>query len=168
VKPSELAFGAVVVPLLIGLAAFFGWRQVQLLRSLPGQSDLGLEDRIYLRRQAWRRLACSVLMLTLAGLLVGSFFLEGPLQQITQERAAQTAQNPNAPVEPEHRAFIQHFTAFWLASLLVLLVLLVLVIVDVRAIARFGQRHHRELRAELQNTLAQEVARLRQQRNGQG
>jgi hypothetical protein len=166
-NPSELAFGAVVVVVLVGLAVFFGWQQLRTLRSLPGQPDLDLEDRIYLRRQVARRLVCSVLMLILAGLLTGSYFLEGPLQQVQQERAEEIARGQDPPVQPGHKTFLQQLTAYWITILLVLMVLLFLVAADVWAIARFGQRHRRQLRADLQETLAREVAKLRQRHNGQ-
>jgi hypothetical protein len=167
VDPSDLAFRAIVVPVLVLLAVYFGWQQVRALRGLAGQPDLDLEDRLYIRRQAARRLVCSALMVILAGLLIGSFFLEAPLQQVEQERAAQNLQGENVPIEPGHWAFLQNFTAYWSIILLVLMIMLFLVAVDLWAIARFGERHRRQLRADLQETLAREVAKLRQQHNGQ-
>jgi hypothetical protein len=167
VEASELAFGAILVPVLVGLACYFGWRQVRTLRELSRQPELSREDRLYVRGQAVRRLACSALMLSLAGLLVGSYFLEAPLQHVREERAEQTAKGTAEEVQPEHRAFLQHFAAYWIMILLVLMILVLLVAVDVWAIARFGQRQHRQLRADLQATLASEVARLRQRYNGQ-
>jgi hypothetical protein len=166
VNPSELAFGAVVVLVLLFLAGFFAWRQIRALRSLRTQPELSREDRRYVRSQAWRRLLCSALMLILAGLLVGSFFLEDPLQRVSAQRAAQTAQGGPAEVQPAHKVFLQQFTTYWIVVLLVLLLMLLLVAVDVWAIARFGARHHRQLRADLQATLASEVARLRRRQNG--
>ena len=62
-----------LVAVLLGLAAYFAWRQVHALRSLPGIPNLSDEDRRYVRGQAWRRLACSVLMAVLAVLLSASF-----------------------------------------------------------------------------------------------
>jgi hypothetical protein len=168
VNPSELAFGAALVPVLIGLACYFGWRQVRTLRSLRAQPELSREDQLYLRGQARRRLACSVLMLALAGMLVGYYFLDATYREVRQERAAETArEGEDAAVQPEHKAFLQQFAAYWILFLLLLMTMLVLVAVDVWAIAKFGQRHHRQLRAELQATLAHEVARLRHRHNGQ-
>ena len=165
--PAELAyFGAVVVPVLVGIAVFFGWRQLSLLRSLRTRTDLGPEDRAYLHAQGWRRLVCSALLLVLAALLAGSFLLEGRREQVHEERVAQTAHDRSAPIQPEHRAFLQAFTAYWIVMLLVLMVLLALAFADVRAIARFGERHRRQLREDLQATLASEIARLRKQGNG--
>jgi hypothetical protein len=162
-----LAFGAVLVAVLVGVAVYFGRRQLRALRALRSASDLGPEDRIYIRSQAYRRLVCSVLLLVLAGLWTGYFFLEGPLRQVERERVEQTAQDPSAPVQPEHKDFLRHYTAYSIAVLLVLMLLLLLAAADVWAIARFGQRHHRQLRADLQATLADDLARLRKQGNGQ-
>jgi hypothetical protein len=164
VNPSELAFGAVVVAVLVLLACFFAWRQVRVLRGLPAQAELSSEDRKYLRGQAWRRLFSSLLMLILAGLLAGSVLFEGPREQIHQERVAQ---GPSEAVRAEHQEFARWFTTYWIVILLVLMALLLVVAVDIWAIARFGARQHRQLRAELQATLASEVQRLRRGSNGQ-
>jgi cytochrome c-type biogenesis protein CcmH/NrfG len=161
-----LAFGAFLVPVLIGVALFFGWRQLRALRSLRTGPELDAADRAYVRSQAYRRLVGSVLLLVLAGLLAGSFFLEAPLQQVHQERAAQTAHDPSAPAQAEHKDFLRQFAAYWIAVLLVLMLLLALVAADVWAIARFGQRHRRQLRDDLRAMLASEVARIRRQGNG--
>jgi len=166
-NPSELAFGMVVVPVLVGLALFFGWQQVRTLRRLSGNPDISLQDSMYLRRQARRRLACSVLMFVLAGLLVGSYFLDAALRQVLQERAEQAPRDEEVPIQGGHWAFVQNFTAYWILVLLVLMIMLFLVAMDFWEIARYSQRQHRQLRADLQDTLAREVAQLRQRRNGQ-
>jgi hypothetical protein len=164
VNPAELAFGAVVVPVLLGLAAYFGWRQRRTLLSLRANPDLPPEERGYLRVQAWRRLACCALMVVLAGLLVGSYFFEAPLQEVGEairERSAQ-GQDP----EPEHKTFARAFAGYLIAILLVLLTMLILVVMDVFAIARFGARQHRKLREDYRAALQSEITRLRGERNG--
>jgi hypothetical protein len=166
VNPAELAFGLVLVPVLVGLAGFFTWRQLRTLRSLrTGQHSV--EERVYLRMQSYRRLACSALMVVLAGLLVGSFFLEAPQQQVLQERREQNAREPASDIQPEHRDFLRTFTVYWMVTLFVVFAMLMLVAADVYAIARFGARQHRRLREDFNSALAQEVARLRGGRNGQ-
>jgi hypothetical protein len=166
VDAPELAFFAVAIVVLVGVAGFFAWRQLRTLRALRAGPDLGPEDRLYLRSQAYRRLVGSALLVGLAGLLAGYFFWEGPLQEVRHERREQVARDRSAPVQPEHKRFLQEFTAYSIVLLLVLLLLLALVVVDLRAIARFGQRHRRQLREDLRATLATELARLRKRGNG--
>ena len=62
----QTVFGVVLVATLLFLAVFYGRRQVRLLRRLRAFPDLPEEEAIYERRQAWRRLVCSGLMLLLA------------------------------------------------------------------------------------------------------
>ena len=72
VDNSELIFGGILVVVLLALAAYYGVRQIQTLRALRIADDRSLEERAYSRKQAWRRLISSVLMVILAGLLAGS------------------------------------------------------------------------------------------------
>jgi hypothetical protein len=164
VNPSELAFGLVAVTVLVGLAAYVSWRQVRTLRHLRAHPEMPPEDHLYHRGQARLRLTLSVLMLVLAGLLVGSYFFEEPLQQLIHAR-------DGAKPAPAEKAaqwdFALGFFAYWGVVLLVLGAMLVLVVMDMRAIARFGVRQRRRLRDEFNTTLANEVVRLRGRRNGQ-
>jgi hypothetical protein len=151
VNPSELAFGLVAVTVLVGLAAYVSWRQVQTLRHLRSHAEMPPEDQLYHRGQARLRLTLSALMLVLAGLLVGSYFFEEPLQQL----------------QKGDRDFAFVFIGYWVLILLVLAAMLVLVVMDMRAIARFGVRQRRRLRDDFNATLANEVMLLRGRRNGQ-
>jgi hypothetical protein len=166
VDPRELAFGAVLIPLLLGLAGYFGWRQWRTLRALGAQSELPADERAYLRAQARRRLVCCALMVVLAGLLACTYFFEGPHQEVTQAAGERTAQG----LEPtdEQKDFLRQYTLYVVLILLVLFVLLLLVAVDVWAIARFGARQHRKLRADYRAAIESELARLRRHRNGPG
>ena len=70
-------FASVLVAVLLGLAGYFGRRQLQALRGLRSAEEMPPEDRRYVRNQAWRRLAGSALMVVIAGFFVGAFFVEG-------------------------------------------------------------------------------------------
>jgi hypothetical protein len=164
VSSSELAFVLVLTALLLGLAGYFGWRQVQTLRSLRSQPA---DDRPFLRRQAIRRLVCSALMLVLAGLLVGSLLIEPSYQEMAAKHKRQPPQGPEA-VAQEDWDFARFFAAYWMAALLVLFVLLLLAGADFWAIARFGARHRRQLQADHRAGLKEELARLRRRYNGDG
>jgi len=136
----ELTSGILLALLLLGLAGLFAWRSLAALRP-PGTLDA--EDRRFHRNQAWRRLACSVLMVVCAGLIVGWFFLEDQLSQSADLSVL-----------------------YWVAVLLLVLAIIFLATCDFWAIARFGLRHHRQIQADRRAMLESHAARLRSQRNG--
>jgi hypothetical protein len=166
VNSSELVFSLFLIVLLLALAGYFAWRQVQTLRGLRAQPQPSAEDRRYLRRQAVRRLVCCALMLVLAGLLVGSVILEPRYQALTRTLEENQPAKPE-DVPQEDREFARFFTAYWIAALFVLFVLIALAAVDFWAIARFGMRHRRQLQADHRALLHEELARLRSRRNGE-
>src|SRR5204863_5194109 len=86
---EHLGYAFIVVVLLV-LAGYYGWRQVQALRRLRSAGDLPQEERTYIRHQAWRRLFCCGLMVLLAGMLIGSSVLglETRASQLIREREA--------------------------------------------------------------------------------
>jgi hypothetical protein len=165
VNPSELAFFILLTVLLVGLAGYFAWKQVQTLRALRTQPQPSAEDRGYLRRQAVRRLVCCALMLVLAGLLVGYLMIDPHYRAMIRDLEA----NPPADggVPPGDRDFARFFAAYWVAFLFVLFVLIALAMVDFWAIARFGMRHRRQLQADHRALLHEEIARLRRRHNGE-
>ena len=163
-NPAELIFSLVLIVVLLLLAGYFGWRQFQTLRSLrqaPGPSP---EDRSYLRRQAVRRLVCCTLMVVLAGLLSGSLAIEPGYQKLRRELEPP---RDAAVVPQEHKDFARFYAAYWIATLLVVFALIGLAGVDFWAIARYGARHRRQLKADHRAELHEEVARIRRQRNGE-
>src|SRR5437764_9767901 len=160
VDPAELFFLVALAAVLVGLAGYFGWRQVQTLRGLAGQPA---EDRSYLRRQAVRRLVCCTLMVVLAGLLLGNIFLEPHLQEMSRQLAQQQGE-----ASQENKEFARFFGVYQGAALIVLFALLLLAAVDFWAIARFGMRHRRQLQADHRASLHEEIARLRRRHNGDG
>ena len=71
----ELTLVCLIVVLLLALAFFFAWRQVQTLRRLRLQTELPPEDQNYYKHQSWRRLVGCALMILLAALLSGWYLL---------------------------------------------------------------------------------------------
>jgi hypothetical protein len=161
---SQILFGVVLVIVLLGLAGFYAWRQVLVLRRVRA-AEAGGEEGIYLRRQAWRRLASSALMVLLAALLVGAFlFLEGPAQQLADRV---DAEGPQAAEGPEQKSFVNFYSSYWIAFLLLLLVLVILAGFDLWAVRRFGLRELRRLQEDRRAMIARQSALLRQRREQQ-
>jgi uncharacterized iron-regulated membrane protein len=158
---TQILFGIALVVVLLGVAGFYGWRQVRLLRDLPPEG-LG-EEELHLRRRAWRRLISCVLMVVLAVLLAGALlYLEEPAQRLADQV---DALGPQAAEMPEHRAFVNFYSYYWIAFLLVLLVLVVLAGFDLWAVRRFGLRQLRRLQEDRRAMIARQSALLRERRD---
>jgi hypothetical protein len=160
VDNTELIFGTLLVLLLLGLAGFYSWRQIRMLRTLARDHSFSTDERRYLQRQAWRRIACSVLMVIFAGLLVGSYFVEGNLDSLHQE--AGQSSKPNS----EQREFIYFYSSYWIVGILLFFGILVLAALDLFATRRFTLGQVKQMQDSHQVLLDQQAARLRGQRNG--
>jgi hypothetical protein len=164
VSPTQILSTALLMLVLPGLAGYYAWRQVQTLRGLRHDDTTPPEDRRYLRNQAWRRLACSALMVILAALLAGSFFIEFRAQNLVDIGDAAQARNERPDLDPEQRSFFRFYTLYWVTALLVLLGMMGTALYDLVAIRRYGQRHFRKLQADRRAMIERQAARLRQDR----
>jgi len=164
---TQLIFGVLLVIVLLGMAGYYGWRQVQALRDMRrGGDNLPVEDRRYARNMAWRRLLGSVLMLLFAGLLIGSFTLEEPAKELGEQGEAALANGEEFVPSQEQSDFRDFYVKYWIVALLVLLAIVTLAALDFFAIRRFGRRHYRQIQEDRRAMIEREVSRLRGQRNG--
>jgi uncharacterized membrane protein YfcA len=168
VSTTQILSTVLLIVVLAGLAGYYAWRQVQTLRGLRQAENLPPEDRSYLRNQAWRRLACSALMVVFAGLLAGSFWVEPPAQALVDFGEEAQARNERPDLDPGQKHFFRLYTLYWVAALLVLLAMMGTALVDIMAIRRYGQRHFRKLQADRRAMIERQAARLRGGRNGNG
>jgi len=155
---SEYIFGVTLVLILLGSAGYFAWRQKRTLRSLADPNMLTPEDRLYVHKQVRRRMLSSVLMVALAGMLIGWFFIGRELNQPAPPRPVEGQAKPDASVHL--------ITLYVIVALLILFGIVILAITDLMATARFGLRHQRRLENERREMLETQAAILRQQRNG--
>lgn len=156
----EAILAGVLAALLVGVAAYFIRQQVTTLRQLKIGDPAPREDKIYLHKQVNRRLLCSLLMILLAGMLLGSLFLDdwlrGPPLDQEQIDRLEVGQ-----LDKEKREVAGAKVVYWVAILFLLFVMLFLAILDLMATARFGLRQHRQLESERKAILQAEVARWR-------
>lgn len=155
-----------LIVLLVGLAGYYAWRQVQALRGLRRADGLPPEDRRYVRNQAWRRLACSALMVVFAGLLAGSFVTEPLIQPVLDRGDAARERNERPALDAGQEHLYHVYTLYWVAALLVLMGMIGLALFDILAIRRFGQRHFRQIQADRRAMIERQAARLRERRHG--
>src|SRR5207302_1055654 len=119
----EMTVAMLIAAVLVAVAAFFIVRQQQTLRTVRAGAAMPAEQVRYLLRQSQRRLFGSILLFLLAGMLVGSLFLDyeplrKPIEQIPpeQQEAAKQA--------------VRVVTIYWMAFLMVLLAVLALAVLD--------------------------------------
>ena len=164
---SQIIFGTLLILVLLALAGYYAWRQVQTLRGLSAAEELAPEEHQYLRRRSWRRLIGSGLMIVLAVLLGGMMlFLEGPAQELTDFSAAARNQGEEPQLTPEQRRLRTLYTCWVIGLLLCLLAMLTMAALDILATRRFGLRQFRRIQADRRAMIERQAARIRQQRNG--
>jgi hypothetical protein len=150
VNPLEMTVAMLIAAMLVAVAAFFIVRQQQTLRTVRADAGMDAEQRRYLLRQSQRRLFGSFLLFLLAGMLVGSLFLDyeplhKPIEQVQPELQ-----------EAAKQAF-RVLSLYWMAFLMLLLAVMALAVFDFWATARFSvqqqkllfQQHQEMLEAEL-------------------
>lgn len=160
----EFILGCLLAAVLVGLAVFFARAQFKTFANLREPSALAVDDRLYLRKQALRRLLCCFLMVVFAGMLVGWFFLEESLSRPPdqEELERRALARPQELVKHKGKEqTLRIITVYWAAALIVLFAMLFLAAIDLMATARFGLRHHRQLESEKKAILEDEVARWR-------
>jgi hypothetical protein len=158
--------GVLLIAVLLGVAGFYACRQVLLLRRLRQRQDLPSEEDVFLRRQAWRRLINSGLMVVLAGLLAFTLvYFEGPAQEVVEAREGMPAENA-PPLTPQQEHVVKVWGGLYIAILLLLLAVLFLAAVDLFSTRRYAREAYRKLQADRRAMIERQVIRLRQERNG--
>jgi hypothetical protein len=152
---------ALLALVLLALAGYYTWRQVQLLRSLRAPHIYSPLERSFLHRQAWRRLVGSGLMLLFAVMLIGLYFVEGQLSLLPERPA-------KSKLTPEQVESIHLFSYYALALAVLFFAILFLAVFDLLATRRYTLRQLREMQEDHQAMLEEQGARLRGRRNGAG
>ena len=150
--------GVGLAALLVVLAVYYGWRQAQSLRAMSRDASMAFDERMYLVRQATRRICTSVLMLVIAGFLVVWFFLDH--SAMPPDLAAQG----DRPMTAAEKDAVRFVGLYWISALLVLFVIVVLAVFDLWATARFGYERRKRLEEAKRAALAAELAQIRQRR----
>jgi len=154
-----------LVLLTLGVATYFARQQVSTLRGLRGLGELALEDRRYLRRQAWRRLFGCVMLVAIASLISG-WYLTGQdagIDALGDQLKAQAAAGEKQP-RPEQEQAKRFYVYYWISVLLLLLGLVLLAAADIWAIRRYSVRHFRRLSDDRRAMLEHQIAELRRER----
>jgi hypothetical protein len=167
VRWTQILFGILLVILLLALAGYYAWRQVQTLRGLRDAEESPPDEQRYLRRRAWRRLFGSLFMVVLAVLLGGMMlFLEERANELAKigEEAVARGEEPRLDADQRHLTLLY---GYWvIAMLLSLLAMLTMAFFDMLATRRFSLGQFRRIQGDRRAMIEREVARIRQERNG--
>lgn len=164
---NQIVYGIVIVVILVVLSVYYAWRQGQTLRHLRTARGLPADEYLFLRNQAYRRLAGCALMLLFAGLFLGMFYLEGPASELVEFGHEARARNEQPQLDAAQKAFFNFYTWYWIVLLLLLLAIIALAGYEFFAIRRFSVHHLRQIQAERRAMLESEAARIRRERNGE-
>ena len=142
-SPIGIVVGIALAGVLFALAAYFAWRQHLVWRAVRFETNSDPEQRRYLIRQCQRRYVGSFLLMVLAGMLVGSLFLDF---------------NPEPGADRDlARRSLGYLSLYVIAMMLPLLGILVIAILDFWATARFSFHQQRQLLQEHQRELAADM-----------
>ena len=164
---TQIVFGILLVVLLLVLAGYYAWRQVQTLRALREPQDSAGDEQRYLRRRAWRRLVGSLLMVVLAVLLGGMMlFLEERANELAEFSKAARERGEEPQLDADQRQF-RLLYGYWIIALLCsMLAMLAMAFFDALATRRYGLGQLRRIQADRRAMIERQVARMRQERNG--
>ena len=154
-EPSGTIIGLGIAVVLIVIALYFGRRQFQLLKTLRSPELLSPIRVSHLRSQAHCRLFSSLLLIVLAGMMVGLLFFEYDTDKLK-------ADNPNA----DGKQAMQFLSYYLITMLMVLMVLLVLAVLDFWATTRFGFLQQRQLVKQHLQSLQADLDEQRHRQSG--
>jgi hypothetical protein len=157
-----VAYGLALV--VSSLSLWYARRQWLALRRLREHPDLPFDELQRERRQSWRRLASSGMLVLIAVLLVvAQIWLEDPAQRLAEAR---DRTDPPPAFTQEERDLARLWLLTWLAILVLLFAVIVLAFFDLWAIRRYGKRQLRKIQDDRQAMIARQLRRLRAERNG--
>jgi hypothetical protein len=162
-----VAMAALVVLLLL-IAAHYLRKSLRVLRQTTPAYEMLPDERVYLRRQAWRRVVNSGLMLVLAGLLVGSyaFGLQERADAIGRQREQQAVDGQKPPATEDQREFGRLFAGYVIAILLLLGSIVILAGLDFFATRRYALTQLRKIQTDRRAMLERQITRWREERDG--
>lgn len=154
-EPLGTNIGLGIAVSLIVIAVYFGRRQFQLLKSLHSAELLSPVRVTHLRSQAHRRLFSSLLLIVLAGMLIGLLFFEYDPDRLK-------ADNPNA----DGKQAMRFLSYYLITMLMVLMVLLVQAVLDFWATTRFGLIQQKQLAKQHLQGLKADLLEQRDRQSG--
>lgn len=166
--PMTLALTLAVGLIALGLVS--GALQVRGLRRLAARKHVPSDEFAYLRSRYRRRLLTGTVLVTVGGLIAGSYLsgMERQADELKPEPPpAEAADAGPAPekqeMTPEQKRFVRLWGVYWIVVVVLVFVLLVLAVADAWATRRYWLARLRQLREDHQTKLRRDLAVHRQQ-----
>lgn len=157
-----LTFAAVL--LVFGLGT--GARQFATYRRVREEPYMPEIDQRYYRGQAFRRLAASVLLVAIGG-MIGYYYLSGMDARMDQIPDRPKNDNPGGEPDPQAEAdkeFTRAVGVYWIVVVLLLGAVVLVAILDFWATRVYWLARYREIRADHETKLQRDLAVYRQQK----
>ena len=166
-----MVVGLMLAVLLVTLGVGAALRQRAVLRRLREERYLPSDERAYLRGQVRRRLAVSVVLVVVGGMIAG-YYLSGMDARMDEigNRERRAAANPPAEPEPpneQDREFAKFVGAYWIAILLLLFVVVCLAVFDFWATRRYWMALYRQIKQDHDTKLQRDLAVYRQAKDNE-
>src|SRR5262249_34875601 len=137
-------------------------------RQTTPQFEMLPDEREYLRRQAWRRLVNSALMLLLAALIVGSyaFGLQERADDIGRQREQQVVDGQNPQQSSGSRVFGRTSAGYVIGILFLPGGIVTLAGLDFFATRRYALAQLQKIQTDRRAMLERQITRWREERDG--
>jgi hypothetical protein len=158
---------AVLVTALVGIAVHYCRKACSTLRATWTEIAMLPEERMFLRRQSWRRLVNGGFMLVLAAMLAGSYVLgfQSRAEEIGRERERQAVTGAKPPLTPEQHAFGRFFSGYVMVLLILLALIILLAGIDLFATRRYVMTQLRRIQADRRAMVEMQMERWRRERD---
>jgi hypothetical protein len=166
---NEWVAMSLLAGLLVLVGGYYLLTAIRTLRRTTPAYEMLPDERRFLRRQAWRRLVNSLLMLILAGLLVGAYLAGLPQRaaEIDRDRemAAQAANGVTPKLTDEQRQFIRFFMSGVIVFLMLLFVIVMMAGLDLLATRRYALYKFRQIQTDRRAMIQRQLDKWREERD---
>lgn len=158
---------SVLAGLLVLVGGYYLVTGIRTLRRTTPAFEMLPDERRFLRRQAWRRIVNSVLMLLLSAQLVGAYAAGLPQRtdEIGNERERAAVNGVKPPLTDEQRQFVRFFGGCVIAFMVQLGVVVGMAGLDLWATRRYALTKFRQIQTERRAMIERQIAKWREERD---
>ncbi len=155
--------------LMVLVGGYYLFTASRTLRRTTPAFEMLPDERRFLRRQAWRRIFNSVLMLLLAVQLVGAYLggLPERADEIGRQREQAAAAAPDGKkpdLDPEQKQFVRFFSGFFIAFLLLLGAVVMMAGLDLMATRRYALFKLRQIQTDRRAMIQRQLDKWHEER----
>jgi UDP-N-acetylmuramyl pentapeptide phosphotransferase/UDP-N-acetylglucosamine-1-phosphate transferase len=160
-----MVFACFIAFILLAMGLYTIRKQLRALARLRSTAHMPSDERAYSRNQAFRRVATSVFLIILAGMLAGAYLagIEEQAEELGRARVVPD-DGPRPPMNDEQKQFARFYGAYWITVLALIFLVITLAMVDIWSTRRYAWRELRRIQAENREMLERDLAMYRQQK----